>query len=207
MKKNNSNSNSIRKQSEDHSHCIVCGQKENFHVVGECNHSQVCLFCAYKFRTFYKELKCPFCMQKNENIIAFESQDDNSNVEYSKFDFEDCYKDDRFHKNGIYYADITSKEEILKNTSYKCPFQDCNSAVFEDLRSLMTHTSRQHQRYFCDICVREGKKYISEALLYNYNALQIHKEYGDLDENNLPVTHVHPECKVSKYINILFSSS
>jgi hypothetical protein len=187
----------MRKESiEDEFYCIICSHRTSFFTVSECGHDNICLTCTYKSRTFYNNFKCPVCSQLNDDIVAFE-RDPEVHINIKEINKEDCYQDDNFEKNKIFYSDISAKEEILEMTRFKCPLEYCKDPVFDTLKSLLFHVKKAHKRYFCEICLREGKQFLSDAILYNYDTLQHHYENGELDSNNTIISPIHPCCQVS----------
>ncbi len=188
-----------RKQSEDENQCLVCSHSQKYFTVSECNHAKVCLICSYKSRTFYSDNKCPFCAKVNLEVIAFEYEK-GMTVDYIMFNKSECYKDQNYEKNGILFNDINAKEEILEKTSFKCPIENCNKSLFEDFSSLSYHLNKEHKRFYCDICVKDGKRFLSEATVFTSSDLKDHLYYGELDSNMSVVAPIHPECLVRIYI-------
>jgi hypothetical protein len=183
-----------RKHSEDENQCLVCSHSQKYFTVSECNHAKVCLICSYKSRTVYSDNKCPFCAKINLEVIAFEYEK-GMEVDFSKINKSDCYKDQNYEKNGILYIDINAKEEILEKTSFKCPIANCSKSLFEDFNSLSLHLNKEHRRYYCEICVKEGKRFLSEATLFTTTDLQDHYNNGELDNHFSVVAPIHPECQ------------
>ena len=72
----------------------------------------------------------------------------------------------------------------------------CNSEAFENLETLKNHLNDEHNKFFCDICLKDGKKFISEQKIFSSEELEIHLEYGDYEEQISP----HPTCPYCKNI-------
>lgn len=178
--------------SEDNT-CAICKEINNFYAIGSCDHKNICVYCALKSRLLYKDLKCPICTAKLEDLVIFEFPID---LNYAEIDKNDCYKDSDFGSNGVYYLDISAKEEVLKLNAFICPISNCNEPIFENLLYLMQHMKKSHNRFYCDICIKEGKRFLSEATVYNTQSLRDHLEYGEYDEDCNLVVPIHPECKV-----------
>lgn len=178
--------------------CLVCSTEQSFYTFTKCNHNQVCLHCTYKIRTFYSDKKCPLCALVNDIVIIYEKNKENEDLNYALINQEECYKDQDYETNGILYNDISAKEEILEQTSFKCPVSSCNENVFEELKNLVFHVKKQHKRYYCEVCLKDGKRFLADSILYNYDDLQKHYKYGEYDEHWNIMAPIHPECQYCK---------
>ena len=204
---NNNNNNSIsnhirnpRKTTEDLTTnfiCCICMEHNNFYSLGLCDHICTCLKCILKFRTFYNNLNCPICHLKSEIIFICpisESHCFNDLKSKEKF----FYKDDDFKLNGIYYTEISSREESLKIKNFNCPVEKCisNEKNFDNILKLKKHLENVHNLFYCEVCLNEGKKFLSEQKVFKKEDLLNHKKFGDI-ENEIPP---HFQCKFCKYI-------
>lgn len=177
--------------------CSVCGsENEKFFGIMKCNHKDFCLDCIYKIRTFYNDLKCCLCAKISENCAIYSK--DNPIHNYSNdVDESNCYKDNVFEKNGIFYTEVGSYEYIIENTNYKCPFKSCSEPVFNVLNQLMIHVKNKHDVEYCDICLNQNKNYLSDAMLYKRTQLNSHKIFGEYNDHPSLTIPPHVQCKVS----------
>ena len=193
-----------RKQSLDEYCCLICKENKRFYTVGECNHNQVCYYCTLKSRMHYHDFKCPMCTKINKEIFVFEYQP-GEDLNFLSISKEECYKDQDFDQNGIFYLDIAAKEEVLNLTSYKCPISNCKEPVFETFPNLTYHLKRAHKRFYCEVCIKDGKRFLSESTLYNQENLQNHMNYGEYDDNWVTIAPIHTRCQVILFFYFIFS--
>lgn len=178
--------------------CTICRELKCHFSIGECNHYQICLYCVLKIRLLYKDNRCPICKSNNKDIIFYEyNEEDNSILKnYQDIKTEDCYKDQNYNDNGILYNDVSSMEEVIRLISYKCPISSCNDPLYDNLKSLSIHLNKSHKRYFCEICIRDGKRFIPEATIFTFEELKAHNLYGEFDEYWNIIVPIHPICQV-----------
>ena len=174
--------------------CIICNEQKEFFSIGHCNHEVTCLYCTLKCRSFYNDKRCPLCnIILNEVFISPISEKHNFE-ELDKKDKSIYFQDDDFENNGVYYIDITSKEESLKLKGFKCPINICLSEPFDNFDQLNKHLNENHMKYYCDICLKDGKKFLSEQSIYSKEELKNHIKFGSYKNNILP----HPKCPFCK---------
>ena len=187
-----------RTESKDLSNfeCIICNNHKEYYSIGKCNHRVACMYCTLKCRSFYNDKRCPLCNITLEEIFISPISEENNFDDLNKKDKSIFFKDDDFNNNEVYYIDISSKEESLNLKGFKCPMNYCNSEAFENLETLKNHLNDEHNKFFCDICLKDGKKFISEQKIFSSEELEIHLEYGDYEEQISP----HPTCPYCKNI-------
>lgn len=77
--------------------------------------------------------------------------------------------------------------ELLSNPCPKCDVQPF--AKFESLRD---HVRREHEHFYCDLCVANLKIFTFERRCYNRQQLGIHRRVGDADNTS---HRGHPLCE------------
>ena len=172
--------------------CVVCSKEKELVSVGECEHRGVCSYCAMKSRLHYDYKKCPICLKILEIIFICEFTDKTPFKTLIKKK-DQFYEDEEFEKCGIYYTTIEGKEEALQLRGYNCPIRNCHSETFENITSLSEHLNKDHQRYYCEYCLKQNKLFLSQMNIYNKSNLEDHIKYGEYDKNNL-VSPPHPSC-------------
>ena len=191
--------------------CCICLEHKNFYCLGECDHICTCLKCALKFRTFYNNLNCPVCHKKLERVFICPISESHSFNDLNSQNLAIFFKDEDFEINGIFYIEISAKEESLNIKNFKCPIENCfienlnenlnennknsNENSNENLNEIKNHLKNKHNLYFCEVCLKESKKFLSEQKVYNQNDLFYHKKFGDI-ENEIPP---HFKCKYCKF--------
>ena len=88
-------------------------------------------------------------------------------------------------------------EEVIGLISFKCPVSSCKDPMYDNLKSLSMHLNKTHKRYFCDVCVKDGKRFLPEASVFNVDELKVHNIYGEYDEFWNNIAPIHPLCQVS----------
>jgi len=179
---------------ENDSQCVICGEKIEYYSIGQCNHREICYYCTLKNRTFYNDKKCPLCNTNLEIVFISPKSEIYSFEELSKKELSSYYKDNDSDEIGIYYTDVTSLETSLQLKSYKCPIDYCvKEEPFNSYEDLVQHLKDNHQKLFCKVCVKYGKKFITEQKVYSKNEINEHNWYGDIDED-IPPHHKCPYC-------------
>ena len=174
--------------------CVICGEKIEYYSIGQCNHREICYYCTLKNRTFYNDKKCPLCNTNLEIVFISPKSEIYSFEELSKKELSSYYKDNDSDEIGVYYTDITSLETSLQLKLYKCPIDYCvKEEPFNSYEDLVQHLKDNHQKLFCKVCVKYGKKFITEQKVYSKNEINEHNWYGDIDED-IPPHHKCPYC-------------
>lgn len=94
-------------------------------------------------------------------------------------------------KLGLCY---TSKEartkvkELLQHKCVKCPDRPPESS-FDQLRE---HMKKEHNLFYCNICIQHHRKFSHEWKVYNRPDLATHRRIGDSDDKS---HKGHPICK------------
>ena len=173
------------------SQCVICGEKIEYYSIGQCNHKEICYYCTLKNRTFYNDKKCPLCNTNLEIVFISPKSETKSYEELSKQDLSSYYKDNDSEEIGTYFTDITSLEASIQLKIYKCPLDYCvKEEPFDSYEELLHHLIECHQKFYCKVCVKYGKKFISEQKVYSKSEINEHNLYGDIDEDIPP----HPKC-------------
>ena len=173
--------------------CIICGNEKELVSVGECNHLQVCSYCAMKSRLHYDNKKCPVCLKLLEIIFICEIT---NKIPYEILikQKEEFYEDEEFDKCGIYYTTKSGKEKALKLRGFICPIKNCHKKTFGDVNKLSNHLNKAHKKFYCPQCLNENKLFISQMKIYNQSELNDHIKYGEYDNNNLLISPPHVTC-------------
>ena len=67
----------MRKESDNYNHfnCVICKEDRIYYSFGSCEHRKICNYCSMRSRMLYKDLKCPLCSTKLDNVFIFEFSD------------------------------------------------------------------------------------------------------------------------------------
>ncbi len=187
-----------RKESETKGYiCLICKEERNFASIGSCNHKNVCLFCTMRLRILYNDNKCSVCNNFLGYIIIVEIENNFfplfKDLDEKK---EEFYKDDQFESYFIYYDSFLAKEEALKLRNFICPIKSCKAPTFESQQGLINHLSYTHKRSYCEICLKDGKKFLAENKVYTNEQLKEHIDNGEYCNQGVILTPIHPLCQV-----------
>ena len=178
---------------EGDSQCVICGGKIEYYSIGKCNHKEICYYCSLKDRTFYNDKKCPLCVS-DLDIVFICPKSETKNFEELKKDLSTFYKDNDSDEIGVYYTDISSYEISMQLKAYKCPIDYCvKEEPFDTYEDLLHHLLEYHQKFYCKVCIKDGKKFISEQKVYSKEEIKEHNLYGDF-EDDIPPHHKCPFC-------------
>jgi len=162
--------------------CQVCMNKMEVFSVGECNHP-VCHICSTRMRVLCQRNECAICRQDLPKVI----------YTLAELKFEDI-------KDNIYPMDrkfkICFETEEIQNQytamlDHRCPV--CKDKVlFKTFRQLDQHIRREHELYYCDLCVTNLRVFTHERKFYNRKQLVEHRRKGDPDDTSFKG---HPLCE------------
>eukprot|EP00092_Neocalanus_flemingeri_P038472 GFUD01041883.1.p1 GENE.GFUD01041883.1~~GFUD01041883.1.p1 ORF type:complete len:950 (+),score=279.37 GFUD01041883.1:209-3058(+) len=162
--------------------CQVCMNKMEVFSVGECNHP-VCHICSTRMRVLCQRNECAICRQDLPKVI----------YTLAELKFEDI-------KDNIYPMDrkfkICFETEEIQNQytamlDHRCPV--CKEKVlFKTFRQLDQHIRREHELYYCDLCVTNLRVFTHERKFYNRKQLVEHRRKGDPDDSSFKG---HPLCE------------
>ncbi|CUM64283.1 uncharacterized protein PRCAT00001881001 [Priceomyces carsonii] len=160
--------------------CLICANKKYYRAITPCHH-ETCHKCAFRQRALYHKNLCLVCRSDNEKVI-FSAEGQKVYEDFSSKDFaedSDTY--------GILFTDEKVYNDTLDLLKYKC--MQCHE-VFANFKSLSEHAKKDHNKYYCLICSKFKKAFVSELPMYSYKQLQKHLSEGDKTG-----FAGHPECK------------
>ena len=181
----------IKENVDNKRQCVICGDNIEFYSIGQCNHNNMCYYCTLKERTFYNNRKCPLCNTILDIVFISPISETKTFEELSKEELSSYYRDNDSDEIGVYYTDISSLEVSMQLKSYKCPIDYCvKEEPFDTYEDLLHHLWDNHQKFYCKVCVKDGKKFISEQKVFSKDEIKEHNLYGDIDEDIPP----HTKC-------------
>uniref|UniRef100_A0A1B6CPU3 RING-type E3 ubiquitin transferase n=1 Tax=Clastoptera arizonana TaxID=38151 RepID=A0A1B6CPU3_9HEMI len=162
--------------------CVVCFKNVNFYSIGDCDHP-VCYECSTRMRVLCRQNECPICRQDMTKVV-----------------FTDTVRPFKDLKNGTYLIDKkfqicfhTSEiqrayNSLLAHVCSKCPGRH----VFQNFNNLRDHMRREHELFYCDLCVDNLKILTFERRCYTRQELGQHRRHGDPDDKS---HKGHPLCE------------
>lgn len=180
------NVNQDLSKSEDET-CLICAENIKVASLSPCNH-RVCQMCSFRNVALYKKDQCLVCRTEVPHFIYTENLKYDKFDEISKSDFIPAFKGD----HGVRFTSEYAKDETLRLLEYKCPIKSCNfhERKLNNFKELNNHVKEAHDKYYCELCAKFKKAFISELKLYNRKQLHQHQTKGDSIGFN-----GHPECK------------
>ena len=149
--------------------------------VGRCNHT-ICFLCSTRMRVLCQKNECAICRQDMPMVI----------FTMAKLKFEDI-------KDNIYPMDKKYKicfetEEIQNNymmlLSHQSPVSP--GVSFKTFQQLDKHLRREHELYYCELCVTNLDLFSHERKFYNRKELVEHRRKGDPGDTSFKVGRAHP---------------
>ncbi|CAI5760677.1 unnamed protein product [Candida verbasci] len=174
-----------KKQQDNFNHegseeCVICAEQLIYAALTNCNH-KTCHKCTFRQRALYEKDICLICRSENESIIITNEL----NKEYDFFKASGTVTFNEKYKIGFTQDYILNDTlALLDNKCIIC------SETFPNFKALQDHVKEAHGKYFCLICFKNKKVFISELELFNYKQLIKHQTQGD----SLGFKG-HPECK------------
>ncbi len=168
--------------------CLVCLEKIEYLVVGECNHPILCLLCAYKMRSKNNDKNCIYCKAENKSVVIFKDLKERFHRKY--------LKPEKLFSEGIYWSDQETRQACQKMMIIDCPLEDCYSQEksFETSMDYKRHLKDVHHKYICEVCFKDGVVMLNDLKLYSKIELDKHISEGVRDKNNNIILK-HPFCK------------
>ena len=162
--------------------CSLCWNEISIFAVGVCNHA-ICHVCMTRMRVLCSQKDCAICRQDMPMIVLSRQlckYDDLANQVLPKDKkYQICCEDGNVKK--IF-------DDLLTHKCLKCP----NQVTFTTFKQLDTHTRREHEVFFCDLCSANLKVFSHERKLYTRPELATHRRKGDPDDSS---HRGHPLCQ------------
>ncbi|XP_063703153.1 E3 ubiquitin-protein ligase ZNF598 [Culicoides brevitarsis] len=163
--------------------CVICCKDIEIFAVGECNHA-VCYNCMTRIRGLINQSDCPICRKSLDTVIMSPQ-----NIPYSelvkdlgKYEYNDYYK--------TYFVNSECQKKFANLLANKCNL--CTDRVFTTFEALRMHIRKQHDLFFCDLCVTHIKLFPWERQLYTKTEIATHRRIGD---KNVSSHKGHPLCE------------
>ncbi|KNC23010.1 hypothetical protein FF38_07929 [Lucilia cuprina] len=167
----------------DDNACVVCFKNVDLFSVGECDHP-VCYECSTRMRVLCQQNECPICRQVLSKVI----------FTYNKLSYRELEAKNRSeyyskkYKIGFYTSEIQQK--FFELLDHPCP--KCNCPPYRTFQGLRNHVRKEHDLYYCDLCVENLKIFTFERRCYTQAELGLHRTKGDPDNRS---HRGHPLCE------------
>lgn len=159
--------------SEKITECMICTEKFGDHrlpAVGTCDHNGICSICFLKMRALGKDLSCPMCKMKLEQVICY-PYDNSKNATtplFSSFQIwnENLSPGDNTydHQSAMFFPSKYYHKKIEPLWIRNCSM--CTESN-RDIKQLRSHLQSQHNLHMCMLCVEHKQCFPSEQKIYN----------------------------------------
>eukprot|EP00835_Amoeboradix_gromovi_P000007 NODE_1_length_95616_cov_0.657642.p7 type:complete len:550 gc:universal NODE_1_length_95616_cov_0.657642:80876-79227(-) len=219
--------------------CPICSHPFLYNARMSCDH-EMCSVCALRMFLLFKSTDCVYCKKPISYIIIGSkgSTSDLNVYPYAHQKWQIYYKsnDAYFHvmnllgfscpvpgctkkwNTYLYFTPAVRNKPITGGIIEHVKYTKQTYAAFEELKNHLTqHDNIKNGYKYCEICIRESKKFISELNIYPSDLLASHIKTGDKlflqstvnnsDEITVDITHSnnvvnplinftgHPLCK------------
>eukprot|EP01025_Chloroclados_australasicus_P034996 TRINITY_DN3572_c0_g2_i1.p1 TRINITY_DN3572_c0_g2~~TRINITY_DN3572_c0_g2_i1.p1 ORF type:complete len:694 (+),score=33.06 TRINITY_DN3572_c0_g2_i1:392-2473(+) len=186
--KNSSNPSAATEQSqqEDRPTCIVCCEDLHQIAVGQCNHTLLCITCAVRMRTFYRNSQCPLCKADNPELVCTQWKQQvppftelRKNVQFEGIEGLPYIKLDSSESKKC--RGMSLRDRLNRLGSRSCP--SCKQFTeFGSFKDLSMHLMLQHNQYYCFVCQKAKRQFTTELELFDRETLHSHLD-------------THPKCE------------
>ncbi|KAL5287741.1 ZNF598 family protein [Megaselia abdita] len=163
--------------------CVVCFKTIEIYSIGVCDHP-FCHECSTRMRVLCKTNECPICRQSLSKVIFT-----NDNKPYRELERQ--HRSPYYNKQyKIAFMTNQIQQAYFDLLSNACP--KCDTHPFTKFEHLRDHVRREHEHFYCDLCVSNLKIFTFERRCYNRQQLAIHRRVGDDDNKS---HRGHPLCE------------
>nr|SVE70265.1 EOG090X01BP [Daphnia similis] len=184
--------------------CPVCFKDVEIFSIGICDHP-ICHECSTRMRVLCKEDACPICRQELIKVLLFHYF---TSLRKSLYDQPFYYFQVAFVKEAkpyqllmlnsypmdkvtrIHFENLFLREtfeKLLVHVCYTCSLKP----TFTNFQMLKEHLRKEHELFFCDLCVENLKIFSQERRAYTRQELALHRRKGDPDNTS---HRGHPLC-------------
>ena len=169
-------------EEEEEDCCQVCMNQLTVFSVGRCDHT-ICFLCSTRMRVLCQKNECAICRQDMPMVI----------FTMAKLKFEDIkdniYPMDRKYK--ICFETEEIQNSYMKLLSHQSPVS--SEVSFKTFQQLDKHLRREHELYYCELCVANLHLFSHERKFYNRKELVEHRRKGDPGDTSFKVGTVHQQ--------------
>lgn len=162
--------------------CPLCYQNIKIYAIGPCDHI-ICHVCSTRMRVVCKQMYCPVCRADLPQVVFMEKQHLYSGIITHRFP--------RDRETHIFFQNNRIRLEYYKLLSHGC--QLCpDRAPDKTFKALQDHMRKEHELFYCDLCVEHLQIFTSERKSYPRRELAMHRRKGDADDKSY---RGHPLCE------------
>nr|XP_022914031.1 E3 ubiquitin-protein ligase ZNF598 [Onthophagus taurus]XP_022914032.1 E3 ubiquitin-protein ligase ZNF598 [Onthophagus taurus] len=175
--------------------CVVCCKKITIFAIGTCDHP-VCYECSTRMRVLCKQNECPICRRDMQKVIFTETKA-GFVVLMEKINAKSIVLQEK--SIGVIFDSIFIQKCYQKLLEHRCPIcssrsnqQHYDNFRFRTFNDLKEHVRREHELFYCDLCVANLNIFTSERRCYTRQERATHRRKGDVDNKS---HRGHPLCQ------------
>nr|SVE79333.1 EOG090X01BP [Daphnia magna] len=161
--------------------CPVCFKDVEIFSIGICDHP-ICHECSTRMRVLCKEDACPICRQELTKVAFVKEAKPFQLLMLNLYPMD---KVTRIHFENLFLRETF--EKLLIHVCYTCP----SKPTFANFQMLKDHLRKEHELFFCDLCIENLKIFSQERRAYTRQELALHRRKGDPDNTS---HRGHPLC-------------
>lgn len=167
--------------------CLICAENIKIVSLSSCNHP-ICHLCSFRNIALYKKNQCLLCRTESPKFVFTENLEAQKFDDIKKADLLPSFKND----HGIRFTSDYAKDETMRLLEYRCPVKSCSMAGIRmnNFKELNNHVKDVHNKFYCELCAKFKKAFVSELPLMGRKQLYTHQTKGDNAGFN-----GHPDCK------------
>ncbi|XP_046660073.1 E3 ubiquitin-protein ligase ZNF598 [Homalodisca vitripennis] len=165
--------------------CVVCFKNVDIYSIGDCDHP-VCYECSTRMRVLCRQNECPICRHDMQKVIFTKTV--RPFKELDELIGTKCLLDRKFK---IVFESTDTQHAyntLLAHVCSKCPGRH----AFQTFAILREHMRKEHELFYCDLCVENLKILTHERRCYTRKELGMHRRQGDPDNRS---HRGHPLCE------------
>ena len=183
------------KDEEEASHCLLCCNSMQLVSFGACGHQAACGPCCLRMRMCYGRIDCPLCKTDLPEVVISPYRRDIPEFSFFLNHPEAAARSrpgelgpgsilaDRWQP-GKRQPSSRLLHDLMRSTGLACSVCDSEGKnPFARASQLEGHLRDCHQRYLCGMCLREGRNFPLEAMIYKSE-----------QEVKAHVASTHPRC-------------
>ncbi|KAL3877270.1 hypothetical protein ACJMK2_035002 [Sinanodonta woodiana] len=162
--------------------CFVCHEHIEVFAIGKCDHP-ICLKCSTRMRALYKQFECPICRTYLPKVFFLSKREKYEDLPSRKYLIDrEC---------NIHFENPKIEDRFLRLLEHSCHL--CKDRHPErSLKALQAHMRKDHNLYYCDLCLDNLKIFTQERKVYSRPDLATHRRVGDKDDKSYKG---HPLCE------------
>ncbi|XP_018335121.1 E3 ubiquitin-protein ligase ZNF598, partial [Agrilus planipennis] len=167
--------------------CVVCFKNVDIYSIGICDHP-VCYECSTRMRVLCRQNECPICRGDMPKVIF------SRNIEpFAVLEEKSRHVNMKDAKFGFYFLSPSIQRAYYRLLEHECFIcRKYRNSGFRTFQQLKEHMRKEHELFYCDLCVENLKIFTWERKCYTRGELGTHRRKGDVDNTS---HRGHPLCE------------